>query len=319
MNFPEHYFEEETREGFTISEMMKRAWGAQLELLNEITRVCRENDIPFFAEYGTLLGAVRHKGFIPWDDDLDIGMKREDYNRFLRIAPTAFDPEYVFLSAEYEPDYHEDIGRLLNGHSIDTGAARMEKFHGCPYAVGIDIFPQDYIPRDPVEFQDWTNMIGLVYDLKQAVLAPLPEPGPEFTALQQMVYKRKISDAISRVQELTGVTFLPEEEAPLHWQLQLLQNQLCQKYDREDADHIGTALRQLRFREHYYVPVDTYDTLIELPFELEGFTVPAPKDYDAVLTMRYGANYMTPKQYINHDYPFYKDQEEILKRAMNQQ
>ncbi|MDO5402264.1 MAG: LicD family protein, partial [Eubacteriales bacterium] len=72
MEFPKSYFEDEVRDGFYVPAMMKRAWAAQLQVLEDVDKVCRDNDIQYFAEWGTLLGAVRHHGFIPWDDDMDI-------------------------------------------------------------------------------------------------------------------------------------------------------------------------------------------------------------------------------------------------------
>ena len=83
--FTEEYFKGEEREGFYVEEMMKRAWAAQIEVLEIIDRFCKKYQMQYFADWGTLLGAVRHKGFIPWDDDIDIVMKRADYNRFMRI------------------------------------------------------------------------------------------------------------------------------------------------------------------------------------------------------------------------------------------
>ena len=79
MKFEEEFFKNEVREGFFVSSMMKRAWAAQIEVLEEFEKMCKENNIRYFAAYGTLLGAVRHGGFIPWDDDIDIWMLREDY------------------------------------------------------------------------------------------------------------------------------------------------------------------------------------------------------------------------------------------------
>ena len=68
-------------------ELLRKVQLTQLEIAKEIRRVCEENDIPYFLTCGTLLGAVRHQGFIPWDDDMDVGMLRENYEKFCRIAP----------------------------------------------------------------------------------------------------------------------------------------------------------------------------------------------------------------------------------------
>ena len=87
MEFPQNYFCAEVRDDFEIPAMMKRAWAAELEVLSVIADVCGRHHLQYFADYGTLLGAVRHKGFIPWDDDIDICMLREDYMELIRVLP----------------------------------------------------------------------------------------------------------------------------------------------------------------------------------------------------------------------------------------
>ena len=82
MLFPDSFFEDEVRDGFYVPALMKRSWAAQIEVLEAVARICKKHHIRWFADRGTLLGAVRHKGFIPWDDDLDICMLRDDYIRF---------------------------------------------------------------------------------------------------------------------------------------------------------------------------------------------------------------------------------------------
>ena len=94
MQIPEGYLEGEIRDGFYVESMMKKTWAAQMEVLAEVDRVCKKNNIQYFADWGTLLGAVRHKGFVPWDDDMDICMKRPDYNRFLEIAEKIMPSNY---------------------------------------------------------------------------------------------------------------------------------------------------------------------------------------------------------------------------------
>ena len=82
MQFTQDFFKPEIREEFEIPAMMKRAWAAQMEVLQVVADICEENGLQYFADGGTLLGAVRHQGFIPWDDDIDICLKRVYQNHW---------------------------------------------------------------------------------------------------------------------------------------------------------------------------------------------------------------------------------------------
>ncbi|MBQ3787039.1 MAG: LicD family protein, partial [Lachnospiraceae bacterium] len=86
MNHTTEFFRDEVRNGFYIPTAIKQAWACILDVLKEIDDICRRHDIRYFADWGTLLGTVRHGGFIPWDDDLDICMLRDDYVRFRQVA-----------------------------------------------------------------------------------------------------------------------------------------------------------------------------------------------------------------------------------------
>ena len=85
MEFSKEYFWDEVRDGFYVSGIMKRSLAAQMEVLGEIDKVCKRHNIRWFADCGTLLGAVRHGGVIPWDDDVDIAIPLKDYFRFQKI------------------------------------------------------------------------------------------------------------------------------------------------------------------------------------------------------------------------------------------
>ena len=148
MLFEESYFFPEIRDGFYVSSRMKRTWAATLEVYKTVEKLCIDNNIEFFADYGTMLGAVRHGGFIPWDDDLDICMKREDYMRFIDIADKELPDEYACLSLYRNYKYEQLLARVVNREEFTFGEIYTEKFHGFPFNVGIDIFPMDYINDD---------------------------------------------------------------------------------------------------------------------------------------------------------------------------
>ena len=114
MNIPDKFLEGEIRDGFYVENMMKKAWAAQLEVLNEVDKICRQYDIKYFADWGTLLGAIRHKGFVPWDDDMDITMKRQDYIRFCQIVQQQ-QGEIEIINVHTDSDWTDMLSRVING------------------------------------------------------------------------------------------------------------------------------------------------------------------------------------------------------------
>ena len=90
---------EEIRDGYVVSAEMKKVWDIQMHLMRKVLDVCRENDLNIWVDGGTLLGAVRHHGYIPWDDDIDLIMMRDDYERLQRIAAQYFTPPLFFQTA----------------------------------------------------------------------------------------------------------------------------------------------------------------------------------------------------------------------------
>lgn len=93
-------------------EVLRKAQMVQLEIAKEIKRICEENGIRYWLDGGTLIGAIRHNGFIPWDDDLDLGMLREDYEKFLVIAPLKLQKEYELLTWENNQKYPHAFAKV---------------------------------------------------------------------------------------------------------------------------------------------------------------------------------------------------------------
>ena len=112
MEFSHEYFDDEVREDFYVSGLMKRLWAANLEVISDVAKVCDKYNIRWFADYGTLLGAVRHGGCIPWDDDFDICMLRGDYMRFLEVAEKELPQNYSVLNCHNE--YEDLLTRVIN-------------------------------------------------------------------------------------------------------------------------------------------------------------------------------------------------------------
>lgn len=114
-----------------------------LEMLKELDRICREYEIPYFLYWGTLLGAIRHDGFIPWDDDLDVGLMREDYNRLMNVLPNEL-PEHIALqNNDTDKNYFYLYAKLRDRRSLLDECSYEKVFK--EKGIFIDIFPFDTI------------------------------------------------------------------------------------------------------------------------------------------------------------------------------
>lgn len=127
------------------NETLRKLQLVELEIANEIKRVCVENNIKYFLESGTLLGAVRHGGFIPWDDDMDIGMMRDEYEKFLKIAPEKLSSEFILQTWKNEKDYSLTFAKV---RKLDTIFLEYEfKDSSMHNGIWVDIFPYDSVPE----------------------------------------------------------------------------------------------------------------------------------------------------------------------------
>ncbi len=134
---------------------LRKAQLRMLEMLIAIDKICRNHNIPYWLDWGTLLGAVRHGGFIPWDDDVDISMMKEDYDRFLTIAPKELPEQFVVQNTKTEKYYPMPFTKIVDvkSKSIDSTdiyAQSKRKHKG----LWIDIFP---VIRGNVHLRQWLD------------------------------------------------------------------------------------------------------------------------------------------------------------------
>ena len=305
MEFSADFFKTEVRDGFEIPAMMKRAWAAQMEVLHVVAGVCKNNGIRYFADGGTLLGAVRHKGMIPWDDDIDICVVREEYNTLIQVLPKALPHGFVVAGMYADSERLQKAAfvphlRVIADETLWNFNDYMRYFHGFPYQrVGIDIFPMDYISRD----------IGITNVQKQIIRLGI-ETLRDWNKLEE---NGMLDEYVNGFQKLCNVSFDNVNNVK-NYMWKIIDKISSISY-REEADYITNIFYWLD-NDNYKMKKECYDYTIELPFE--NMNIVAPEMYDEVLRAEYG-DYMVPvKGAADHDYPFYGHMEsELIKQIRN--
>ena len=137
----ENFFHEEVRCDYLVTEKMKKIWAVNMDLYLEFSRICEKYGLRYYAYAGTLLGAIRHKGFIPWDDDMDVCMPRVDYEKFIELAPSELSEPFFLQTPFTEPGYYRTMIRLINKKT--TRMVSFFKHSGMSHGLILDIFPLD--------------------------------------------------------------------------------------------------------------------------------------------------------------------------------
>lgn len=143
-------------------ETLRKVQLTQLEIAKEFKRICEENNLTYIMEGGTLLGAVRHKGFIPWDDDMDFSMPRKDYDRFFEIA-SKLDTKYEPVRWDMTEHYPHPFGKF-----VKKGSIYKEEKMDASYGIYIDIFPWDEYPDDKKEEKKYISKLMIYRALVRA-------------------------------------------------------------------------------------------------------------------------------------------------------
>lgn len=289
IEFPHDYFEDEVRDGFYVNGLMKKCWAAQLEVLSDIAAVCEKYNIKWYADCGTLLGAVRHGGFIPWDDDMDICMFREDYEKFFKVAAKELKSIYSnYVLYDYHSDnYDEMIGRVDNAVGWELSDEHLAKFHGYPFRAGVDIFPLDYLCDNRAEEEDRMLVAQMIFTVARR---------EDLTTLND-----EVVEYLDSIEEACNIHF--DRHNNLKIQLFELGEKLFSLYKRKEATKAVLMIYWLYNESHVY-PLELYEKTVMLPFET--IKIPVPAMYNEVLKIEYGDYMRIVRTGSAHEYPYHE-------------
>lgn len=271
-----HSLEDEVIDGYLVPASMKKVWAVQLDLLKQFMSVCEKYGLRYFLSDGNLLGAVRHKGYIPWDDDIDVCMPRPDYNKLMRLGNSVFGYPYFFQSAYTDPDYVRPHAQLRNSNT--TGALENE-FYTTKINQGIflDVFPLDGLPSEPALVRKQKNKV-------RHYIIILGTGYPTCYSLNAFVrFFQKLAKLVLKPY------WLFHSKADIYRKM----DAAASMYDYDSSEYVKyigfdtmAGLETLRYRKSLFDDVAMYD--------YEGISVPGPRDYNTYLIELYGEKYMIP-------------------------
>lgn len=271
--------EEETRNDYVIKKEMKKIWSVELDIFNKILKICKKYNLKIFADSGTLLGAIRHEGFIPWDDDIDLAMLREDYNKLIEVASIEFDEDYFFQTEQTDPGSHRCHIQIRKSGTTGILYREKDKKYSFNQGIFVDIFPLDALPNNLKKRKKFV----------------------------EKVYKKKKNS-----ERFNFLTICYREETGFKGKikkiLHILLNGFAKKYrnifyksfekyiqtynTKENADYIANlAFNPLRKKGIY--KKEYYNDLIMKKFE--NTKMPVPVGYEEVLNSMFG-EWKIPKQ-----------------------
>ena len=255
-----------------------------LVLLTEIDQICRKHDIPYYLSGGTLLGALRHEGFIPWDDDADINMTREAYEKFEAVIDDELRPDRELLSCNRFPDYTSPIARYSKLDS--TNVVRGRSADGCPHGIFIDVIILDPIPKDPDALLEWKKQHYAYCELLEYPYA-MAARRCDWDAIdipRYQAYKKrsKTEGKKAVLDEIANDIFtISESDA----------DQYCMRF--------GTMWLGI-------MPIEWFGTPRELPFEGHSFMAPQKSEEEMNLFYRLGWKQIISRKsahiFLSHPY-----------------
>ena len=289
------FLKPEIRDGVEVSAELKAAWKVMLDMLEEFIRICEKYDLKYCLDGGTLLGAIRHKGFIPWDDDLDVSLPRKDFNRLLEVAREELKPPLFLQYGTTDPGHFQAFACIRNNRTsgIDMSWICAGRRHSM--GIGIDIFPFDYIPENTADlkWRFWrNNQIGRLhrfvfsYNLtgwRKWIARPC------FIILYKLIGNKRL----------------------IKWR-----DRNFAAYTETDAPRYGNLVFQVG-NERGFFRKEVFKDRIKVPFEYVEAYIPI--GYEEYLTHLYGANWRTPIRGAGSHQALVIDAEQPYKKLLVEQ
>ncbi len=280
---------------YQLSEYDKKMQKAYLDIWKEFDRVAKKHGLRYFLFNGTLIGAARHKGFIPWDDDFDIAMPRKDYDRLQYELSKEFQEPYFFQSVLSDPTHFNGLNRLRK--SDTTMILRFDYGHPCNNGIYMDIYPMDNLPDDEKKRKKlnrkavWFRQLFFYHVY-----------GTSWPVQPKMSFKQRCVMALSKV-----LFALYDEKKIYHY----FQKKLG-AYQDVPCKQVSTISVHPNRQLNVWFSEEIADVSY---LEFEGYQMPVPVGWHRCMTLRYGDYMKLPpveqrkpihctKAYMNPDIPY---------------
>ncbi len=259
---------EEVRSNFKVTTDRKKLWAVQLDLLEQFIKVCKKYNLNYSMCGGSLLGAVRHDGYIPWDDDIDVMMLREDYEKLCKVADKEFKKPYFFATSFNDTKFipHAQL-KNLDTTAIDHADDEIE-YNKC---IFMDIFVFDKIPESRLKQKIQKTRMAIRRKYFNSYY---------FSDIKTNSFSGKIFRAFIRFTKKFGSFDKKYNKY----------RKIAMKYDKTNSPLISNPEFVAAYEKDINL-VSDYTDLIDHKFEY--LTVKIPKNYDLILTKMYG-DYMKP-------------------------
>ncbi len=255
---------------------LKQLQAVQLEMYKDVAKFCKEHDIEFYGSWGTALGAIRHQGYIPWDDDIDISMKYDQYVKFKELFLKNKEDKYFLQDSE--TDIYSWQAYMKVRLNDTTSMEPQHSYLKCHYGICMDIFVLSAIPNSKYKRKVQNLQVSLLRNVANIPYILYYRPNGN-------TKKDKVLGLIPTSLKMFLAKYLVGNKQLYKFQTYLTKQ--VNKYDFKDCDYCAEIM-EAHFDKYY--PSTMFDNIIEVPFE--DTTIPVVADYDTYLKTNYN-NYLT--------------------------